>query len=230
MAFLYVPGLPAWNWASTSLSAPPTAPSVTWRGKPIQPRFWSAAWKKESWLRALSGTTLEPSTADAGVESWISSLRASRVRSSPPPAEVGKPPAISGRSASASYPTCLPLSSSSRTYSENLFDGRLMIWSVSDSERWRPPSPPPNWVPRLNGDDGGYLPTLTAKANASCASMMKWPAYRRLDILARGRTLPVCFWEWMNGLPIGWSDLEPSATGLSPFVRLMRCELSRLGS
>lgn len=77
MAWLFVPESEGLNSDSISLS-PTTAPSVTWRGKPMPPRSWSRAWRKESWLRLLSGTILAPSMADAGVESWISSLRDTR--------------------------------------------------------------------------------------------------------------------------------------------------------
>ena len=39
-------------------------------------------------MRRLSGLTLEPSTASRGVESWISSLAASRAKTCPSPVEV----------------------------------------------------------------------------------------------------------------------------------------------
>ncbi len=43
----------------------------------MQPRAWSAAWRKGGWIRRLSGTTCSPSTAQRGVEQWIASLRGS---------------------------------------------------------------------------------------------------------------------------------------------------------
>ena len=75
MALVFVPESEGWNSESASPSETPTAPSVMWRGKPMPPRSWQRAWEKHSWLRLLSGTTLPPSTASLGVDSWISSLR-----------------------------------------------------------------------------------------------------------------------------------------------------------
>lgn len=74
MAWLYVPAVGGLNSGSSLPSETPTAPSVTSSGKPMRPASWSRAWKKGGWIRLLSGTTLAPSTADAGVDAWISSL------------------------------------------------------------------------------------------------------------------------------------------------------------
>lgn len=52
---------------------------VVSRGTPSPPVSWFKRWKSNAWLRALCSRMLEPSTADAGVEQWISSLRASPV-------------------------------------------------------------------------------------------------------------------------------------------------------
>lgn len=80
--------------ASTSESnspCPTTAPSATWRGKPLQPRSWPRAWRTAPWLRRLSGLTCSPSTAALGVESWISSLRASRANHTASPGSAAEP-------------------------------------------------------------------------------------------------------------------------------------------
>ncbi len=47
------------------------------RGNASPPVSWFKRWKSNAWLRALCSRMLEPSTADAGVEQWISSLQAS---------------------------------------------------------------------------------------------------------------------------------------------------------
>jgi len=51
--------------------------SVTWREKLSHQQTWRQRWKKNAWLRRLSGLTLKPSTASRGAESFISSLRES---------------------------------------------------------------------------------------------------------------------------------------------------------
>ena len=50
------------------------ARSVTSKTRLMRPQYWSRRWKREPWLRLLSGATSEPSTVEGGVESWISSL------------------------------------------------------------------------------------------------------------------------------------------------------------
>jgi hypothetical protein len=52
------------------------APSVTWRGKLVQPQALSRRWRQGGFIRLLSGLTLEPSEASRGADAWISSLRA----------------------------------------------------------------------------------------------------------------------------------------------------------
>ncbi len=60
----------------------PSGPFVTSSGTPSRrPASW-LGWKKRSWIRRLSGMTLEPSTASHGAALWIASLGGSRVRTS----------------------------------------------------------------------------------------------------------------------------------------------------
>lgn len=77
MAWLYVPGLADSNSESNSLDLT-SEPSVSWRGKPMQRRSLLRVWAKGGWIRHLSGMTLPPSTANRGVEKWISSLADTR--------------------------------------------------------------------------------------------------------------------------------------------------------
>ena len=77
MSWLYVPGTVASNSALISPDCD-LERSVTWRGKHSRRRYWLTRWKKVSWLRLLSGLTLRPSTAGAGVGLWTSSLPDSR--------------------------------------------------------------------------------------------------------------------------------------------------------
>lgn len=57
-------------------------------GSPLQSKSWLRAWKRNRWLRRLSGRTCEPSTANRGVESWISSLVVTRASRSVSPVNV----------------------------------------------------------------------------------------------------------------------------------------------
>ena len=70
MVWLYVPDMEASNWELNE-SLMITEPFVMWRGKPLQLNTLSKKWKKVSWMKRLSGLTLEPSKASLGVEKWI---------------------------------------------------------------------------------------------------------------------------------------------------------------
>jgi len=73
--------------ASTLALRQPAEPDLwCWSsGTPLpRPSSWPG-WKTRPWRRLLSGTTLSPSTADAGVASWIASLAAAPARTSPSP-------------------------------------------------------------------------------------------------------------------------------------------------
>lgn len=88
MAWLYVPGVECSKQVS-ALSCPNNIELyVLSNGKPTpRPLSWTG-WKKRPWVRRLSGTTLKPSTANRGVESWISSLADTRASHSVTPASV----------------------------------------------------------------------------------------------------------------------------------------------
>lgn len=89
MAWLFVPGLAGSNSGSTSPN-PDTELWVSLSGKHEQrPLSWRG-WRTRRWVKLLSGTTLAPSTADAGVDAWISSLRASRASRSASPDSDGE--------------------------------------------------------------------------------------------------------------------------------------------
>jgi hypothetical protein len=108
MGWLYVPGLPG----STSPWPLSTARAidvwVTLNGMPTRRRCSWHGWRTRPWIRLLSGMTSKPSTVATGVASWISSLRASRVNRSLPPANGAAPPTSGGSG--------LPLHESSKTF------------------------------------------------------------------------------------------------------------------
>lgn len=205
MGWLYVPGM-----VGSSLDSSPhwgadvTAPWVTSSETPTQrPSSWPG-WKTRPWIARLSGTICAPSTANRGADAWILLLRDSRVSRSALPLEAGGLPQTSGLQCAAQSSGLTP---------------RSPFWKTSPRPQYPLPpvisqrlatalgcfnSGPPSWVPRTNGQDGGYLPTITTRRNQGSDSMQKWPAYRRLRELT-GRRCPVAFWEWMMGLPVGWT-------------------------
>lgn len=132
------------TWASR------IAPSVTLSGKLTQPPSWSRAWKKARWMRHLSGPTLPPSTADAGVERWIASLPDSIARTCPSPADVQ---ASTGRA---------PVSSSRSSASPTIAMRGSSFWRTSEASLL---PPPPLWTRKR----------ANSKSERSPASWENWP-------------------------------------------------------
>lgn len=120
MAWLYVPGAACLKRGSGlpwTHSDTPTALFVTSSGKPTRRPSWWPGWRTRPWSRRLSGTTLRPSAAAAGVASWISSLEATRAsHSAPPDGDAAPPtPATCGPTSSALLARCGQASAFSRT-------------------------------------------------------------------------------------------------------------------
>ena len=191
--WLYVPSVcsPEPEDSTSPLRSPVRSSAfVTSNGKRMPPAYWSRVWKKGGWIRRLSGLTLPHSTAAAGVDAWISSLRGSRVSHSAPRPEGAVSQSICGQKPFVSFENPGRGSCFSKTCS-----GDQSSAPGTTSVRWvtaplRCPSTPPRWVPRLHASDTGYLPTITRKNNQHSPSMQKWPAYRRLALLTGGRSSP----------------------------------------
>lgn len=174
MAWLFVPGLAGLNSASGSWS-PITAPSVTWRGKPLARRSWSRVWQTAPFIRHLCGTTYSPSTADAGVDAWISSLPASPVSRGARPASARASRTSGGSGptsnacfakydpASCGWKMCLPLFPEADW---PLFCG---TWPISGSMRNGFLSEQPTSAPVTSANAFSSWPTVTESDSRSSA-------------------------------------------------------------
>lgn len=136
--------------------------------KPLPSKSWLRLWKRVAWIKRLYGRIYEPSTAASGVESWIRSLRVTRVSRSARPVSVVDS-MILGTFGHTS------IASLARLNRASSFWKMCPITSVSDSGRscktWR------DWVTRLRQDylvrkkwvrakcasDSSLWPTLTAR-------------------------------------------------------------------
>jgi len=58
--------------------------SLMWRSKPSRWQTWSQRWKRESWMRRLSGQTLKPVSGQSFVTEWILSVAVIRANPSRP--------------------------------------------------------------------------------------------------------------------------------------------------
>lgn len=165
----------------------------------------------ESSSLSKSTTTSAPSTGDPGGVVSTSSAGDSRVRNSARQAVGGSALIPSGQKCFESFTrsdrdTFSPKTSSAGRSGKPRSRSRgSVIWLDACDLG------PATSGRRTIGRDSGWLPTLTASNNQGSPSMLKWPAYRRLNRLAGGRKIPVIFWEWLMGWPIGATDLRPLA-------------------
>lgn len=110
---------------------------VTLSGKPTQrPLSWRG-WKTRPWLRLLYGTISQPLTAARGVETWISSLQASRAKAPALPASASglKMSDGSGPSSGELFAKLGPDGSFLKT-SEGCFLSMMDAPSVKFSQTW----------------------------------------------------------------------------------------------
>ena len=93
LVWIYIPSacVPA-SACLTSDLKPDSAILESWReqsltssGKPMPRASLLRSWKQGSYIRRLSGLTLEPSTADLSAAAWISSLRETRAKATASP-------------------------------------------------------------------------------------------------------------------------------------------------
>jgi hypothetical protein len=87
MASPCAPGEQDSTWDSASFFHM-LAQSASSNGKLLPSSTWRRLWKKDFWLKRLFGRTSSPSTAQRGVELWITSLRATRASHSHSPVSV----------------------------------------------------------------------------------------------------------------------------------------------
>jgi len=228
---------------SGSRSAAGTGLWVTSNGTHTpRPASWRG-WRTRPWKRLLSGTTLPPSTAQAGVDAWTSSLRGSRANRSRSPGSDGESTTTggSGRTSPGWSVTWDPGSCSWRTSPRCSDDpGRsprsepfLGTWPASGSMRSGVCSERTRWAPPIVADGcsswvgdpaHGWWPTPTS----TDASSGGWGTREGLRNVARshharvmspgggnlpGLVLNPRFCELLMGWPDGWTGCDASATG-----------------
>jgi hypothetical protein len=187
LTWLFVPGTssasapePAdWALASNSRSTEQFA-SLTWRGKPRRPLLWLRAWHRDSSLRLLSGLTLEPSTLDLGVASWIASLAATRASPTALPERASEQPTTvsSSTKSSASCASAGRIVSSART-SQGMQTDSLQ----SLSRHWK------QWATGLRREYSARAKSAPATDASDCSS---WPTATAVNRVRSPETLAKC--------------------------------------
>jgi hypothetical protein len=212
VTWLYVPNLSesspsslesAGSMSPSSSPCPELALSVTSSGKPTQRLLSWHGWKTRPWIARLCGTTSAPSTLSRGVERWISSAAASRVRTSPSrETALGSTGSAldSGVSTLGSFAIFDRASSSWRTPQLSLIEGSIGFsgtWPRSGSMRngrcsERPTSAPPTSA-RVSSSSPVY-PTPSAVmsygTNRGGAAGRVGPERPSLETWARGWGTP----------------------------------------
>ena len=215
MSWHYLQGQEVACWDQSSLVGAPDALSSL---VPSAAASCSAANEMVTSSHSPSGTMSAPSTVDPGVVTSTSSPEAFPADRFRLRAEVDESHLISGQRCSVSSKTSNRGSCSLRTSSANQSEEPQKTSSVTAIHESRlPKCPPPQWVRRITGRVGGYLPTPTAKANAFAPSMAKWPAYQALQT-TYGPSQGPRFWEMMMAWPIGWTGLRAIGNGQVPAV------------
>lgn len=132
------PSAPATAASTSELTLPQAeraALCATLNAKHSLPRFWRLAWRKKPWLRLLSGLTCEPSTADNGVASWISSLAVIRANRSVTPGSdlASVMSGIYGPTLLASLAKWSPASCSSKTSQDTSLSALMLFAPTSNA-------------------------------------------------------------------------------------------------
>lgn len=174
MGWVYVPGLE--DSSSDCISSSMTTEVWLSLNQTLtqRPLSWRG-WRTRPWIRRLSGTISRPSEANLGVESWISSLRATRASLSASPAQSrAKPtPGISGRMSDGLLARYHPRSLFSRTYRTTL-PSDLTLFELT-YEQWvtllKQGSLARRKLARLmNGSASSCWPSARAEDSQSCGN------------------------------------------------------------
>ena len=189
MAWLYVPALEE-SKEGLNQELMDSKPFVMLRGKPTQLRTLLRKYKKEPFMRLLSGLTFKPSTAHRGVANWILSQEDSRVS----PIQVRgsyldkKTQETYGQTLNESLARFHPGSCSWRTFQTSIIQSApqsLETWPKWGLTRLGALYALPTLAHPIEERDGlsWQLPTPTTQMNQTCESMNHSKAHRNLKKL-----------------------------------------------
>jgi len=231
MAWLYVPSrgshfVPGLEDSSLGSSSPwesDTELSVTSSGTPTQRASSWRGWQTRPWIRLLSGTISNPSTADGSARQWILSLRGSRVSQQAQQESVRATETNAGSGLSLQtffatrdrelffWKTCVDSSNADSPRFSDRWPISGSMWSGECSKRPR--------LERRTSDPGcSFLPTPAASpygSNRGGGAGRIGKIRLSLRGIFGGPENPE-YIEWMMGLPTGWTDCDASGTPWFP--------------
>ena len=168
--------------------------SLMWRSKPSPLRTWSQRWKRESWIKHLSGRILKHSMQNHFVAWWTScqvAIRANRLVLQENDSEKMTPD-ISGRFCAEQYELFAPEESSSKT--------------SKDTSRWDCLQSSAIWKKMVTEQRGEYSVRLKSEQVTKERESLSWPTASARD------------WKDTPGM----SKTRPDRNGLGRIDQLAR--------
>ena len=158
----FAPGTEESTWLS-SRWCQMAAPLLMWRSKPSPSRTWSQRWKRENWIKHLSGRTLRLSQRKSFTDWWTSSLEATRANRSVPPVSDEEPKTqdIFGHTFDEQFELFSPDESSSKT--------------SKDTSRLDSPRSSAIWTKMVIEQRGEYLVRRNAVRLINANESLSWP-------------------------------------------------------
>ena len=143
--------------------------SLMWRSKPSQSRTWSQRWRRETWMRHLSGRTLRHSQQNRFAAWWTSSLAATRANRSRQQVtdSAQKTQDTSGRFYAEQYELFSPEECSSKT--------------SKDTSRLDSPQSSATWKKMVTEQRGEYLARLKSEQATRERESSSWPTASARD-------------------------------------------------
>ena len=229
----YAPDTEDWIWPS-SRWCQLAAPLLMWRSKPSQSRTWSQRWKRENWIKHLSGRTLRLSQRKSFTDWWTSSLAGTRAPRSVPPVsdEELKTQDISGRFCAEQFELFDQVESSLKTSKDTyrLDSPRYSaIWTKMVIEQRGEYLARRNAVHRTRESESSSWPTPDASVekfrlggnsqqSRSLEAMGRRGELSPPDLVNRNSTgknqerLSPNWTEQLMGVPVGWTQLPTEWT------------------
>ena len=158
----FAPGTEESTWLS-SRWCQMGAPLLMWRSKPSPSRTWSQRWKRENWIKHLSGRTLRRSRQNNFTDWWTSSLAGTRANRSVPPVSDEEPMTqdIFGHTFDEQFDLFAQAESSSKT--------------SKDTSRLDSPQSSATWTKMVIEQRGEYLVRRNAARLINANESLSWP-------------------------------------------------------
>ena len=181
-----------------------------WKSMPFAPDDSCSAKMKDTCHRSPYGMMYVPSTDESGKAVLMWFREGFRAKPFQRPAMENIQRNICGTKCLRLLEMSNPVLFSPKTWTKVQSSVLKTTLPLVDTKRFVACYRQDNWAQIILGEDGGWLPTPTTKANWGAKSMQKWPSSRRA-VRVFGKPDPEIH-EYLMGWPAGWTDSTPLAT------------------